>query len=257
MNNSNINSPILCDEIKNDKLSVVIDTREMSKNVEIWKSILNNTNLNVLDKDIQSEESPLRIGDFHIFSGDNIVFLIERKELGDFISSIKSGHYHEQRTRMLNSGLNPNQLLLIIEGYNPDKIDPSIFDLYSSVVASTIHLGIRISYTKNVEDTGKFILFLTNSITKRDLEVAGKITHTNLVEKKKKILPENYYIASLELIPGVSAKVAKNICDKYPSMKKLLTEFEVHSKPHEMLIDVCNPGKKSKKLAQTIYDYIK
>lgn len=232
---------------------VHIDTREKKFNVEKIIEILN-------ENKIESKYLSTNPGDFSIIHNGNCIYMFERKEIGDFLSSIKSGHFHEQRNRMLkDTGLLPNQLYIIIEGFDYKKI--SDYNLYQSVLTSTIQLGIKVVYTQDIIDTANVLLYTVRSMIKHTGVIISGVSAENLNTcagipniKKKNIEPDEYYIACLQLIPGISINVANNIIKEYPSMNDLITKLKLQP---DCLVPVLHPGKKSKKLAETVYIYLK
>jgi len=227
-----------------NNIKIHIDTRETDYNIKELYKILNN--------EITLTTTALTIGDIHIYYKEELLYMIERKTIGDFLNSIKSGHYHEQRSRMIESGVPMNKLILLIQGYEYNKIPSELYNLYSSVIASTLQLGFHIIYTHDIQDIGNFLLYVCKSIIKRDDEInTTQIINLNI--KKKNVTPDNWYINSLQLIPGVSQKIAINISNKYPDITILKSEL---TKDENILVDVCKPGTKSKKLSKTISEYV-
>ena len=86
-------------------IELVIDNREHS----LINKLRNNHIFNV---------EQLDIGDIIFKKNNNIIFIIERKTISDFKSSICDKRYREQKARLLNSGIANNRIMYIIEGIN-------------------------------------------------------------------------------------------------------------------------------------------
>ena len=87
--------------------------------------------------------------------------IIERKEINDLISSIKDKRYKEQKHRIHSSianNLHTTELIYLIEG-SVDKIrNPRDIKMYhGSIISMLLRDNIKIVFTKNIEETCKFI----------------------------------------------------------------------------------------------------
>ncbi len=235
---------------------VKIDTRERQQNASLIAQILG-------EKKIRCESIALNPGDFHICYNSKILYMIERKELADFQSSVLSGHFHEQRTRMLETGLKANQLVLIVEGLNYSEIQN--YPLFQSVITSTLQLGFRILYTKDIVDTAKSIGYMIDSSIKHKsydiveidiglCEIKSPLILPNI--KKRNILPEEYSLACLQLVPGVSEEVARNILAVYGNIYNLFEALKTAPEPDKLLVNICHKGKKSPKLSEKIANFL-
>lgn len=208
--------------------TITIDIRERDLIVEIAKT----------DNDIIT--ASLEVGDIKVSSGENVL-LFERKTFADLASSIKDGRFREQKQRIL-SAYNPNRVTYIIEGApsfselkkSTEPIHgllPSAF--MSALMSLQLRDGFHLFQTVNVADTAVYILEvasrLSNSPEKVCPVAAADGTVTDYVDclktktkKSANITPEVCYILQLCQIPGVSAKIAKDIAAKFPSMTVLL-----------------------------------
>ena len=94
-------------------MNIIIDHRE--KDLKEYYSNFENINFDNLS-----------IGDIQINYKDDIVLIIERKTIKDFVSSLKDKRYSEQKIRLKNN-IDNNKILYLIEGcldeYKGDKID--------------------------------------------------------------------------------------------------------------------------------------
>jgi ERCC4-type nuclease len=124
--------------------------------------------------DEEFEKIRLTIGDIAYWYYNRLIFLIERKTLEDFISSLTDGRLTSQVANMLriskekNGGFEPKRIIIL----------ETKFDIPKNVQAKLDHLTIRdnfhVIYTSSIKDTATRIRtlcdncsqqFLTNFIT--------------------------------------------------------------------------------------------
>ena len=131
--------------------------------------------------------------------------LIERKTVDDMVSSINDGRYKEQKARLLSSGFD---ITYIIEGDDicATKQMRNQTMLSSIYIHSMFRDGIRVIFTKNVQDTCTFILTLCAKMIENPDNFMKQDTSTNneyidcIKMKSKKIdniTPEVCYISQL------------------------------------------------------------
>ena len=60
----------------------------------------------------------------------------------------------------------------------------------------------------------------------KQINVNLNYLETVKVNKKSNITPENQFLLALRNIPGVSVKIANNICNEYNSIDKLLSKYK-------------------------------
>lgn len=200
--------------------------------------------------DLSSEKKTLDIGDFHIYdSKGSLELIIERKTVADYAASIKDGRLHEQLFCMKECGI---MTVYIVEGnLNEDHgIDPEV--LKGSTVNKTVHSGIPVYYTGNLEGTKSVIKRLDTSVQKKDPSKSSTYLGSS---KIKKCTEDNAFERILMTISGVSEKTASAIKNHYGTLPNLMTEFK--EKGPEILSGIELSSKKiGPKLSTKIYKYL-
>lgn len=232
--------------MKLEDITVLIDTREIASNINKMGEILSANK-------IQYKVEPLNPGDFRIMINNTDCHSIWERKHTDLLSSITSNHFHEQRDRMMQCGLDKKNLILLIEG---DLHKKDNYELCQSVITSTAQLGFTILYTNNILDTAKTLVYYINSMIRHSNDTpTSPSSYINI--KKQNITPDTMYVTCLKLISGVSNEVAENIKAKYPTLSLLKNAYDCSNKPEDLLVDVCYANKKkAKKLSEKIYQHI-
>lgn len=211
-------------------MNILLDYREHSLNTLFTKKGINYVTQNLI------------IGDIHI-SKNNTNFIIERKTLDDFSSSIIDGRYNEQKQRLLESNAN---IIYIIEGNEKRNFGVPLSTLYSAMFSLQHRDKIVVLRSFNIEETVDILLSLIKKIEKGyENENAP-----NALKIRKKSDNVNTYIEMLCCIPGVSTTIANNIAEKFPSFDKL----HKHISDTKSLISVNKIGTKlSSKIVSVLY----
>ncbi len=198
-----------------EKPKAIIDYRE--KNSMVVSELIN------LGLDVELKE--LKVADYIVND-----IAIERKTVSDFISSMINRRLLSQIEELQQY---PNKLL-IIEGideqeiYNENNntgIHPN--SIRGFLLSILLKHKIPILFTKNYEDTAKFILILSK---RREKELPLNITKKSL-NKKEQI----QFI--VEGFPGIGPKTAKKLLKKFKTIKQIINT------PQEQLKEVI--GKKA------------
>lgn len=182
-------------------------------------------------KDINYKVRNLIIGDF-IIKNENgdILFVIERKSIKDLCASILDGRMGEQRSRLLESIQDPNKIVYVIEGKKSEAFihgsSPNITkkSINSSVLNLIFKHSYRVIFTESKQDTVDNLLLLCTKIKESKLELN---TNTNVIKiiKKSDKINDNIFINMLSVIPGISAKIAIKIHEKYDTLNLLLLAY--------------------------------
>jgi len=182
-------------------------------------------------KDINFKVCNLIIGDF-IIKNENgdILFVIERKSIKDLCASILDGRMGEQRSRLLESIQDPNKIVYIIEGKKSEAFihgsSPGVTkkSINSSVLNLIFKHQYRVIFTESKQDTVDNLLLLCTKIKESKLSLN---TNTNVIKiiKKSDKINDNIFINMLSVIPGVSAKIAIKIHEKYDTLNLLLLAY--------------------------------
>lgn len=81
-------------------------------------------------------------------------YIVERKRLDDFASSIKDGRYHEQKFRLKKSGI--QNITYLIENFNK-HIGLPITTLHQAAANTAIQDGFTVKFTENLMHTVKYL----------------------------------------------------------------------------------------------------
>ncbi len=146
---------------------------------------------------------------------------IERKTVDDFISSMKN-------RRLLNQLQELQQYekkLLIIEGIDEqDLYTDSIEDIGMNpnsvrgfLLSILLSHNIPIIFTKNYEDTAKFIYLIANK--KKNAESPLNI-------KKKSFNSKEQLQFIIEAFPNIGPKTAKKLLEEFKSIKEIINSSE-------------------------------
>jgi len=182
----------------------------------------NKRNVNILIEN-------LLVGDIHIRDNDNTLYIFERKAKGDLEASIKDGRYHEQKNRLIETGLPRKQIIYIIEQLIKPKAGQQYTRIWSSICHSIHRDGFGVFCTKNIEETIDYLIGMLNAVNKFPIysseTIIEKDTFVNIGIKKKNVQCNEWLMYCLSLIPNVSIETAKVIVEKFPSFKQLEKEF--------------------------------
>lgn len=155
----------------------------------------------------------LLLGDIHICKGGEPVYIIERKAKSDLSASIKDGRYREQKSRLFQTGLPPEQIIYLIE--NLKVADNTV---WGAICNTQCRDRCTVFQTKSTVETAEYISHLAKSVDKfyNKTETPIKVDI-----KKRSCAPEDWIVQSLALIPKCSENVARVIVEKYPKMTDL------------------------------------
>lgn len=185
---------------KQTKPQIIADIHE--KNSPVFSNLIESgAELNIMS---------LEVGDFLI--GETI---IERKTFSDFISSMLNKRLMQQLSNMQKY----SKRLLILEGKDFESLERSESKLNPNairgmMISTAIDFQTPIIFTKNSEETAKYLLVLAKRQLKKPTEITlhGRKGQT----KKEKI---EYIIQSF---PRVGPKNAKALLKKFNSIKNII-----------------------------------
>lgn len=250
-------------------IKIRFDTRE-KKLLDYWSKFDN-------DPLFQNKEvTNLDVGDIQIFhenKPEEILVLIERKTLTDLAASIRDGRYKEQLLR-LKSLPKITRIFYILEGCCMNKHDITRVKqtrklkkighgnltgeaLYSAYLNIQIRDNFHVIESDNLEETKFIIERMVKQIEKKYQEMINNnevtphleqveehnyhYTQNLKISKKGNINSQVCYINILTQIPGISSNMASFICEKYPTMAKLVNSY------NEISLDDDKDGKLLKK----------
>jgi ERCC4-type nuclease len=198
-----------------------IDYRERDI-IELFKEANLNVNYKVCN---------LIIGDFIIKNEkDETLFVIERKSIKDLCASITDGRFKEQKDRLLESIQDPNKIVYIIEGKKSEAFihgsSPGVTkkSINSSILNLIFKHSYRVIFTESKQDTVDNLIMLYTKIKESKLELNTNINVIKIIKKSDKI-NDNIFINMLSVIPGVSAKIAIKIHEKFDTLNLLLLAY--------------------------------
>ena len=185
--------------------TILIDYREKNSLVA---SELVNLNLKI-------EFKELKVGDYIVKNT-----AIERKTVNDFISSIKNKRLVNQLEELQQY----KNKLLIIEGLDEQELytdSEERIGMHPNAVRGfllsvLLKYRVPIIFTKNYEDTAKFILILSK---KKEKEMSLNVTKKSLDKKERK-----QFI--IEGFPGIGPKTAKKLLKKFKTIKNIINVSE-------------------------------
>jgi ERCC4-type nuclease len=206
-----------------EKKKIIADYRE--KNCLIPYELMN-FGINV-------EFRELKVGDY--IAGDVV---IERKTISDFISSM----INKRLLSQLEDLKQYQNRLLIIEGaeekelYNDENTaGVNANSIRGFLLSITLKNKIPVIFTKNSEDTAKYLFILLN---KKENEIS-------LYAKKKSFSKKEQLQFIIESFPGIGPKTAKKLLKKFRTIKNIMNATqdelkEVVGKKAEIMIELIN-----------------
>lgn len=197
--------------------------------------------------------------------------VIERKALADLQSSYNDGRYKDQKARLINC--DAPVVMLLVEGYKGSKIKNAVSKqrFLSTFVHCAFRDGIQVYHTACIEDSLDWIEWVAHEMAAGKLERSEdymertKYTDNIQMTKKANLTTERGLEMQLASVPGISAKMARAVCAKYPSMMALCAAYEACTGGDQerewMLADLSfrGPSGKEQRLATRsvkIYHYL-
>jgi ERCC4-type nuclease len=149
-------------------MRIIVDTREH----DLYEKLDNIIHFEGHSTSLQLVKKVLDLGDILIQTDDEKdVMLIERKTLGDLLSSIKDGRYKEQSYRLIHSsGFPPHAIIYMIEGMMSQLrtvIDKKT--VYSAMGSLNYFKGFSVFRTCSLYESAETIVWMSQKI-ERDLQ---------------------------------------------------------------------------------------
>ncbi|XP_030767482.1 crossover junction endonuclease MUS81 [Sitophilus oryzae] len=194
---------------------------------------------------IKYEIKNLKVGDFlwvcRDYETENelvLPFIIERKRMDDFASSIKDKRYHEQKFRLKRSGI--ENLIYLVESYGKNQhLGLPLQTLYQAASYTALQEHFFIKFTGSLNESIEYLAYFTRTLIqiykRKTLKSCGKDSlidvdinqdvlylmpfkqfNENAVKNKNMKVSE-YFIKSLIQIKGMSVERALAITEKYSS----------------------------------------
>lgn len=250
-------------------MRIILDERESA----LYDKIDSIVNFEGNSTSIQLFRRVLPLGDILIQTDEEKdVALIERKSLGDLLSSIKDGRYEEQSYRLVHSsGFPPHNIVYVIEGmYSQLRTLLEKKTILSAITSLNYFKGFSVFRTCSLSETAETIVWMAEKI-ERDFQkgklpsyltqpqppqtetTASPITAANycsVVKKVKKdnVTPENIGEIILCQIPGVSSVTAVAVMREYKTFSNLIDQVRLHPQSLENI--VCESKGKQRKISK-------
>lgn len=182
-----------------EKLKIIIDYREKNSLVASY----------LIKEDFEIEFKELKVGDYIVKDA-----IIERKEVSDFLSSMING----RMLRQLEDLKQFENKLLIIEGiskheiYSDESQKINANAIRGFLLSILLKHKIPIIFTKDSEDTAKFMAVLARKKSKEVKLNAGKKT----LDKKEQL----QFI--IESFPGIGPKKSKKLLEKFSTIQNII-----------------------------------
>jgi len=186
----------------NPKIPIIVDTREKQSLVAA----------NLIERKAKIEYEQLEIGDYLI---ENTI--IERKTFSDFVGSMINKRLFDQLREIKKYPA----CFLLIEGfyYDYDKFNVHENAIRGMLLSIAIDYQIPIIYTEDEKDTANFLLLVAKKYErpKQEMSIRPSKTFKTPGEQKQFIL---------EGFPGIGPAAAKNLLDKFPTLKEIFNTTE-------------------------------
>ena len=186
------------------KPKIIIDIRE--KNSLVASEIVK--------LGMEMEFQTLKVGDY---IANDVV--IERKTVSDFVGSM----INKRLTRQLEELQQYPKKILVIEGIYEQELYPenNLEGVHPNairgfLISIILKYNVPIIYTKNPEDTAKFISVLAKRVEK---EASLNVSKKNLTKSERM-----QFI--LEGFPGIGPKTARKLLEKFKTIKNIINASE-------------------------------
>lgn len=169
---------------------------------------------------VSVEFNHLEVGDFVI--SDDIA--LERKTVNDFISSMLSKRLLKQLSNLKSNYRKP---LLIIEGIDEQDLYENNFKIHENsvrgmILSSILDFGVSVIFTKDYNDTAKFLYLLA-----RKQEIPSRETSLKMKRKAANLAEQQQFF--VEGFPGIGPSLSKNLLKEFKTIKKI-----INAEPEEL-----------------------
>ncbi len=224
------------------------------------------------------ETKNLEIGDIIIYINEKPTILIERKTVKDLASSITDGRLREQKFRISSSSIPKDKIIYLIEGELDEKLYGRVDKktLQGSLINTMIRDDYKVYRTKDPKESVYFLVRLINKIRndksklikieniKEEDKIRNEYCETVVLSKKGNMTPMTFNQVIFLQIPGLSARIVREIQKIYPSIKDLVLTYEniEHIQEREELLEeILVPTETGKQrrigliISKRIYDF--
>jgi len=186
----------------NPKVPIIVDTREKQSLIAA----------NLIEKKAKIEYEKLEIGDYLI--QDTI---IERKTFSDFVGSMINKRLFDQLREIKKYP----KYFLIIEGfyYNYDKFNVHENAIRGMLLSIAMDFQVPVIFTEDEEDTANFLILTAKRYERPRPQDSLRPSKTlKTLEEQKQFILEGF--------PGIGPAAAKNLLDKFPTLKEIFNTTE-------------------------------
>ena len=157
-------------------------------------------------------------------ANDHIAWALERKTLADLRSSVHSGHYSNQRTRMLQSAVPREKMAFLCEGVAPSAVDR--MQELNCELNCVVRDGIAWRRTLHLVDTVAFVMRKTLALLQHGESATEGVRIPEAFEAFHDVKtglsnPRVAYLKMLACVPGLSGPMAAAVHEVYPTMVSL------------------------------------
>ncbi|XP_026466765.1 crossover junction endonuclease MUS81-like [Ctenocephalides felis] len=235
------------------EIILLVDTQETSG---MAKRAYDETIQVLTEIKVQYEIRRLNVGDFAWICRDDskrellLPYIVERKRMDDFGSSIRDGRFKEQKFRLKQCGI--QNLLYLIESYGRNEhTGLPIASLFQAACNTSIQDDFILKFTNTHRDSMMYLAVLTRmlmenisnktlvSCPKENLKkfdfndtIIALMDFTefqNSSKKTRKYTVQNMFVKHLMRIKGISMDKALAIVAKHPTPQDLYEAFNASS----------------------------
>jgi len=174
----------------------------------------------------------LPIGDVIVTDNNEDILIIERKSVGDLMSSIKDGRYEEQSYRLNGNKIHNHNIIYLIEG-DINKLNMNMFKdvkmekltFYSAIFSLNYYKGFSVIRTLSLDETALFICNSTGKLMK-GLTTNRKGFYNNNIPREisKEILTEPQHQCTVNIPENIPEKTEQSEKDYIGLVKKVKKE---------------------------------
>jgi ERCC4-type nuclease len=195
-----------------------------------------------------------------------VAWIGERKDKGDFVSSITDGRHRTQQAVMISQNIQKRRICYVIEG-NPLKVKRNINPkaIIGSMIYPLVRYGFNTIMTQSTAETALLVGSIHAQLEEADEDkfiAREKISIANTLNsgpKKAALCDADRFSMILTRVPDVSDDVADGIAAVHGSFPKMIGAFRLKDDP-ELLKDIPVKGKNANRrvgpaASRKIYEY--
>lgn len=227
------------------------------------------------EQKFQFVSKKLDVADIEIWCGDRLVFIIERKTVGDYINCMSTQRLKNQLFRMQTlSQSSGARIIILVEGTFLPQFGSNLTEvpmhLYNSLLNRMLVEKFPVIRSETVGETVTWISKIMEKIEdfiKEPVALSGEgetpglcYMDTLKVKKSENVDANNCFLLQLRQIPGVSLNIATTIQSHYASFPKLIDAYRAsqNEKSKESMLAKIPLGQRTlgPVLSKRIYQYL-